>query len=81
MLFTVLNVFTKTGLQIIFDITVLSRVFATPWTAAHQAPLSMKFSRQGYWSGSPFPSPGDLLNPGIEPGSSALRADSLPTEL
>ena len=46
----------------------LSRVqlFATPWTAAHQAPLSMRFSRQGYWSGLPFPSPGDLPNPGME---------------
>ena len=50
-------------------------------TAAHQAPLSMRFSRQGYWSGLPFPSPGDLPNPGIEPGSPALQADSLLTEL
>ena len=40
--------------------------FATPWTVAHQAPLSMGFSRQEYWSGLPFPSPGDLPNPGIE---------------
>ena len=54
---------------------------ATPWTAAHQAPLSMRFSRQGYCSGLPFPSLGDLPNPGIEPGSPALQADSLPTEL
>ena len=53
----------------------------TPWTAAHQALLSMRFSRQRYWSGWPFPSPGDLPNPGIEPGSLALQADSLPTEL
>ena len=45
-----------------------------------QAPLSMGFSRQEYWSGMPFPSPGDLLNPGIEPGSPALQADSLPSE-
>ena len=52
----------------------------TPWTVAHQAPLSMGFSRQEYWSGLPFPSPGDLPNPGIEPGSPALQADSLPTE-
>ena len=52
----------------------------TPWTAAYQALLSMRFSRQGYWSGLPFPSPGDLSNPGIEPGS-PLQADSLPTEL
>ena len=46
-----------------------------------QAPLSMRFSRQGYWSGLPFPSPGDLPNPGIEPGSPALQADFSPTEL
>ena len=52
----------------------------TPWTVAHQAPLSMGFSRQEYWSGLPFPSPGDLPDPGIEPGSPALQADSLPTE-
>ena len=45
------------------------------------SPLSMRFSRQGYWSGSPFPFPGDLPNPGIKPGSPALQADSLPTEL
>ena len=45
------------------------------------APLSMGFSRQQYWSGLPFPSPGDLPNPGIEPGSPAPQADSLPTEL
>ena len=54
------------------------RLFETPWTAAHQAPLSMRFSRQGYWSGLPFPSPGDLPNPGIKPRSPALQADSLP---
>ena len=53
---------------------------AMPWTAAHQASLSMRFSRQGYWSGLPFPSPGDLPNPGIEPGSPVLQADSLLTE-
>ena len=45
-----------------------------------QAPLSMEFSRQEYWSGSPFPSPGELLDPGIKSGSSALQADSLPLE-
>ena len=45
------------------------RPFATPWTVAHQAPLSMEFSRQEYWSGLPFPSPGYLPNPGIKPGS------------
>ena len=53
----------------------------TPWTVARQAPLSMRFSRQGYWSGLPFPSPGDLPNPGIEPRSPALQADPLLTEL
>ena len=53
----------------------------TPWTVAHQAPLSMEFSRQENWSGLPFPSPGDLPDPGIEPASPALQADSLPTEI
>ena len=53
---------------------------ATPWTAAHQAPLSMEFSRQEYWSGLPFPSPGDFPNTGIKPGSPALQADSLLSE-
>ena len=49
------------------------RLFVTSWTAACQVPLTWDFSRQGYWSGVPFPSPGDLPNPGIEPGSVALR--------
>ena len=53
----------------------------TPWTVTCQAPLSMGFSRQEYWSGLPFPSPGDLPNSGIEPRSSILQVDSLPTEL
>ena len=52
----------------------------TPWTAAHQAPGSIEFSRQEYWSELPFASPGDLPNLGIKPGSPALQADSLPTE-
>ena len=56
------------------------QVFVTPWTIAHQALLSMGFSRQEYWSGLPFPSPGDLPNPGIEPGSPALQADPLPSK-
>ena len=51
--------------------------FVTPWTVAHQAPLSMGFSRQEYWSGLPCPSPGDLPNQGIKPGSPALQVDSL----
>ena len=54
------------------------RLFVTPWTVAHEAPPSMEFSRQEYWSGLPFPSPGDLANPGIEPGSPTLQADVLP---
>ena len=60
----------------------LSRVqlFATPWTIAYQGPLSMGFSWQEYWSGLPFPSPGDLPKPGIAPGSPPLRADALPSE-
>ena len=60
----------------------LSRVwlFATPWIVACPASLSMDYSRPDYWSGLPFPSPGDLPNPGIEPRSSALQVDSLPSE-
>ena len=60
----------------------LSRVqfFVTPWTVAHQAPPSMGFSRQEYRSGLLFTSPGALLDPGIEPESSALQADSLLSE-
>ena len=54
---------------------------STRWTVACQASLSMGFSRQEYWSGLPFPSPGDLPNPGIKPRSPALQADSLLTEL
>ena len=53
----------------------------TPWTGACQARLSMGFSRQEYWRGLPFPSPGDIPDPGIEPRSPALQAESLPTEL
>ena len=56
-------------------------LFATPWTVAHQAPLSMGFSRQEYWSGLPFPPPGDPPDPEIKPtspGSPALQVDSLP---
>ena len=54
--------------------------FVTPSTIAHQAPPSMEFSKQEYWSGLPFPSPGDLPDPGIEPGSPVLQADALPSE-
>ena len=56
------------------------RLSATPWTGAHQAPLSTGLSRLEYWSGLPFPSPGDFSNLEIEPRSPALRADSLPSE-
>ena len=56
------------------------RLFATPWTVAHQASPSMGFSRQEYWSGLPFPSPGDLPDPGIEPGSLTLEAAALTSE-
>ena len=56
------------------------QLFATPWTVAYQAPLSMGFSRQEYWSGLPFPSPGDLPNPGIKLESPTLQADALTSE-
>ena len=56
------------------------RLFMTPWTVAYQAPLSMGFSRQECWNGLPFPSPGDLPDPGIELRSPALQADALPSE-
>ena len=56
------------------------QLFETLWTVVCQAPLSMGFPRQEYWSGFPFPSQGDFPNPGIEPGSPALQADSLPSE-
>ena len=57
------------------------QLFAAPWTVAHQAPLSTGFSRQGYWSGLPFPSLRDLPDPGTEPESPALQADALLSEL
>ena len=60
--------------------SVMSDIFGTLWTITHQAPLSMGFSRQEYWSGLPCPPPGDLHNPGIEPRSPALQEDSLPVE-
>ena len=57
-----------------------SRLFTTPWTVAHQAPLAMEFSRQDYWSELPFPSPGDFSDAGIELRSPALQAGALPSE-
>ena len=64
------------------EVKSLSRVwlFATPWTVTYKAPPSMGFSRQEYWSGLPFPSPGDLPDPGVEPRSPALQADALTSE-
>ena len=59
----------------------MSNSFATPWTIGYNAPLSMGFLRQEYWSGFPLPSLGHLPDPGIKPGSPALQADSLPLEL
>ena len=57
------------------------RLFETPWTIAHQAPPSMGFSRQEYWKGLPFPSLGDIPDPGIKPRSPTLQADALTSEL
>jgi len=64
------------------EVKSLSRVWllATPWTVAYQASLSMGFSGQEYWNGLPFPSPGDLPHPGIEPRSPTLEADTLTSE-
>ena len=57
------------------------QLFATAWTVAYQAPQSMELSRQEYWSGLPFLSPGDIPDSGIEAGSPALQADALTSEL
>ena len=64
------------------EVKLLSCVhlFATPWTVIYHAPLSMESFRQEYWSGLPFPSPGDLPDPGIKPRSPALWADAFPSE-
>jgi len=83
--------FNKTGRKLFFKKKTIpqkqtnkslsrAQLFATPWTVAHQAPPSMEFYRQEYWSGLPFPSPGDLPDSGIEPGSSALQVDALPSD-
>ena len=70
---------THVGVVKAVKVELLSRVWlsATPWTVAYQASPSMGFSRQEYWSGLTFPSPGDLSDPGLEPGSPALQADTL----
>ena len=67
-------------IYLLYEVKSLSHVllFVTPWTVAYQAPRSMGFSRQEYWSGLPSPSPGDLPNPGIKPRSPSLQADGLP---
>ena len=76
--------FKSTKIQLLFKGKVKSlscvRLFATPWTAAHQAPPSVGFFRQEYWNGLPFPSPGDLPDPGIKPRSPASQADTLTSE-
>ena len=61
-------------------VELLSGLFATPWTVTYQASQFMGFSRQEYWSGLPFPSPGDLPDPRIEPRSPTLQADTLPSK-
>ena len=72
------TMFTKQIDEVNFDNTF--KVYAILWTVVCQAPLSMEFSRQEYWSGLPFPSPGDLPNPGIKSRFPALQDDSLPYE-
>ena len=69
-------------LKVKVEVNLLSPVqlFETPWTVAHQVPPSMGFSRQEYWSGLPFPSPGDLPKPGMEPRSPTLQAEALTSE-
>ena len=69
------------GALLLFSCQVISDSYMNPWTVARQVPLFMGFPRQEYWNGLPFPSPGDLPDPGIEPRFPALQADSLPTEL
>ena len=74
--------YSTTYINIKVKVKLLSQVqlFAAPWTVAYQAPLSMGFSKQEYSSGLPFPSPGDLPDPVIEPRSPALQADALPSK-
>ena len=76
-----IHLFYKVKVKVQVKLLSRVRLFATLWTVDYQAPLSMGLSRQECWSGLPFPSPGDLPNPGIESRSPALQADSLPTEL
>ena len=76
------NVYITDAVNVNVNVKSLSHVqlFATPGTVASQTLPSMGFSRQEYWSGLPFPSPGDIPDPGIKPVSPALQADSLPSE-
>ena len=70
-------------MSLLFNCQVMSNSFSTPWTVAHQTPLSIRFPRQEDWSGLPFPPPGDLPDPGIKlmsPVSPALQMNSLPAE-
>ena len=71
---------TKHLLVVVVKLLSCVRLFATPWTVAYQAPPFMGFSRQEYWSGLPFPSPGDLPDPGIKPRSPTSQADALTSE-
>ena len=66
--------------MLLLSCSIRPKSFVAPWTVARQAPLSMGFSRPEYWSGLPFPSPGDLRDPGLEPMSPGLKVDSLPSE-
>ena len=71
---------TTYSLKVKMKLLSRARLFATPWTVVYQASPSMGFSSQEYWSGLPFPSPGDLPDPGVEPGSPTLEADAyMPT--
>ena len=72
------NIFTY--FLLLFSSQVMSNSFATPWTVAYQAPLSMRFPRKGCWNGLLFPSPGDLPNPGLKPASYALASEFFTTE-
>ena len=77
-MYTCVSVYTRMYVCVFVCAQLLSpvRLFVTPWTVAHQAPLSVGFPRQEYWSGLPFPSPGDLPHPDTEPAPPALQADS-----
>ena len=73
--------FARSHIQYMLCIVIQSFwLFVSPWTLAHQAPLFMEFSKEEYWNGLPFPSPGYFPNPGIEPRSPELQAGSLPSE-